>query len=119
MLEPLQDLPEGVIGFTAVGKLEADDYRTVLIPAIESEVKAGHDLRVVLYFPTFDGLTPGATWEDFKFGIENLTKWKKIALVTDIDWMRHLTNMFGWMTPGEMKTFAVAEKDIAIAWAAA
>ena len=25
---------------------------------------------------------------------------KRIALVTDIEWMRHLTALIGWMTPG-------------------
>jgi hypothetical protein len=26
--------------------------------------------------------------------------------------------MFGWMTPGEMKRFSLADRDDAIAWAA-
>jgi hypothetical protein len=43
----------------------------------------------------------------------------RIALVTDIDWMRQLTGLFGWMTPGELKHFPLAERDAAIAWAAA
>jgi hypothetical protein len=31
---------------------------------------------------------------------------------------RHLTDLFGWMTPGETKTFALAQLDEAAAWAA-
>ena len=119
MLEVLPDLPDGVLGFTAVGKLHADDYTTVLLPAIEAKVAAGEDLRVLLVFPTFDGLSTGATWEDLKLGVGHLTKWKKIALVTDLDWMIHLTSLFGWMTPGEMKRFPLDERDAAIAWVAA
>jgi SpoIIAA-like len=38
--------------------------------------------------------------------------------VTDIDWMRHLTELFGWMTPGEVKVFPLAQRGAAIAWAA-
>jgi hypothetical protein len=48
-----------------------------------------------------------------------LTDWKRIALVTDIDWMIRMAAMFGWMTPGELKRFPLAERDAAIAWAAA
>ena len=52
-------------------------------------------------------------------GMEHFAHWKRIALVTDLDWMIHLTQLFGWMTPGEMKRFPLAERDAAIAWAAA
>jgi len=38
--------------------------------------------------------------------------------VTDIAWMRDLTSLFGWMTPGEVKTFPLAQQDEAIGWAA-
>jgi hypothetical protein len=38
--------------------------------------------------------------------------------VTDVDWMAHMTWLFGWMTPGETKVFTVAERDQAIAWVA-
>jgi hypothetical protein len=33
--------------------------------------------------------------------------------------MIHLTALFGWMTPGELKRFPLPERDAAIAWAAA
>jgi hypothetical protein len=38
--------------------------------------------------------------------------------VTDLDWMITVTSLFGWMTPGELKRFPLAERDAAIAWAA-
>jgi hypothetical protein len=34
MLEPIAGLPEGVIGFEAVGEVHAEDYASTLIPAI-------------------------------------------------------------------------------------
>jgi hypothetical protein len=51
-------------------------------------------------------------------GVEHLTGWKRIALVTDIDWMPDLAALFGWMTPGELQHFPLAEQDAAVAWAA-
>ncbi|WP_426570786.1 STAS/SEC14 domain-containing protein [Aquihabitans sp. McL0605] len=118
MLVPLTDLPEGVIGFEGKGKLHSDDYISTLLPAVEAAAKAG-GVRVVLVFDEWDGLSAGAYWEDLKMGVEHLTGWKRIALVTDIEWMQHLTAMFGWMTPGAMKHFSVADRADAIAWAAA
>jgi hypothetical protein len=32
--------------------------------------------------------------------------------------MVHLTALFGWMTPGELKHFPLAEREAGIAWAA-
>jgi SpoIIAA-like len=52
-------------------------------------------------------------------GVEHLTRWKRIALVTDVEWMIHLTQLFGWMTPGELRDFPLSERDDAVARAAA
>ena len=117
MLNELPGLPAGVIGFEMSGKLRTEDYRDTVIPAIEAAAKAG-EVRAVIVVPDFDGFSGGALWQDVKTGIENWGKWKRIALVTDVEWMTRATEWFGWMTPGEVKTFPLAERDAAIAWAA-
>ncbi len=118
MIQVIDDLPDGVLGFQADGEIHADDYRDVLIPAIDRELAAGHEVRIVLVFERWAGLSGGAAWQDLKMGFGYLTRWKKIALVTDVEWMVHVTHLFGWMTPGEVKHFALADRDAAIAWAA-
>jgi hypothetical protein len=119
VLETITGLPPGVIGFEARGQLHADDYRDVLLPAVEATIQRGDKVRIVLVFERFDGLSGGALWQDLKMGVGHLTQWERIALVTDIDWMRNLTELFGWMTPGELKQFPLVEREAAIAWAAA
>lgn len=119
MLQTMTGLPPGVLGFEADGELHADDYRDVLLPAIEAVIQRGEKIRIVLVFRSLDGLSGGALWQDLKMGVEHLTSWKRIALVTDIDWMRRLADAFGWMTPGDLKHFPLAEREEAIAWAAA
>src|SRR5215471_4470164 len=104
MIMELRDLPAGVVGFEASGKLAAEDYRDVVLPAIEKAVATG-GVRIVIVMRDFDGLTGGALWQDLKMGLQHLRGWKKTALVTDIGWMRQATDLFGWMTPGETKTF--------------
>jgi len=117
MLKPIADLPEGVIGFEALGRIEATDYSDVLMPAVRALAEQDRDVRIVLVFAAWDGMSPRATWEDLKLGVGNLSRWKRIALVTDLDWMITVTSLFGWMTPGELKRFPIAERDRAIAWA--
>ena len=118
MISALTDLPEGVIGFEASGKIAAEDYRDVVVPALEQAAKAG-EVRFIIVMRDFDGISGGAIWQDLKMGIEHLRSWKRIALVTDIEWMSHLTDLFGWMTPGETKTFPLNQQDEAIQWVAA
>jgi hypothetical protein len=40
-------------------------------------------------------------------------------VVTDIEWVDHLTWLFGWMTPGETKVFPLDKREDALAWVAA
>jgi hypothetical protein len=117
MLDQLTDLPSNVIGFEVSGKLTSEDYRDILLPALERAGAAG-EVRVVIVIPSFDGFSGGALWQDLKMGIEHWGAWKRIALVTDVEWMRHGTEWFGWMSPGEVKHFALDQRSDAISWAA-
>jgi SpoIIAA-like len=79
-------------------------------------MKAG-GVRFVIVIPDFDGISGGALWQDLKMGVEHNRGWKRIAVVTDIAWVRQLTDLFGWLTPGETKTFPLDQRDQAIEWA--
>lgn len=118
MLEPLTDLPDGVIGFEAVGTIHGADYDTTLRPAIDAATEGGIRLVYILG-PRFEGYSSGASWDDLKLGVEHLRSWKRTALVTDVDWVRHLAATFGWMIPGRFRHFTLAERAEAIVWAAA
>jgi hypothetical protein len=115
MIKQLNGLPDGVIGFEVTEKVTADDYKDVVIPAVEKAAESG-EVRFVIVIPEFHGMSAGAVGQDMKVGFENFRKWKRIALVTDIEWMHHLTTLFGWMTPGDVKAFSMSERDQAMAW---
>jgi SpoIIAA-like len=118
MIKSLDGLPAGVIGFESSGKLDAQDYRDVLIPAIEQAAEGGK-VRVVVVVDDFGGLSGGALWEDLKLAAGHIRSLQRFALVTDADWMGHFVTAFGWMVPGEIKHFPLAERAQAVAWAAA
>lgn len=117
MIKELSDLPAGVTGFEIAGKINAEDYRDVVLPAIERAAANG-EVRYLIVIPDFDGMSGGALWQDLKMGFEHLRAFKRIAVVTDIGWVHHLTGLFGWMTPGETKVFTMAEREKAITWVA-
>ena len=117
MIKELSDLPSGVIGFEIAGTVKAEDYSDVILPSLERAAASG-EVRFLVVIPEFHGMTGGALWQDLKVGIEHFRAWKRIALVTDIEWINVMTTLFGWMTPGEVKHFPLAQRDEAIAWVA-
>ena len=84
MIEHLKSFPGNVLGFVCHGQVTKQDYRTVLIPAVEKALKE-HD-KVRLYYETasdFAGVEPSAVWEDTKVGMGHLLRWERFAVVTD------------------------------------
>jgi SpoIIAA-like len=119
MIEPIADLPANVVGFVAKGKLSSDDYEKVLIPAVDRALEANDKVRLLYVLgDDFDGMSAGAMWDDTRVGFSHVTRWEKIAVVTDEDWLRHSVDIFGYLIPGEVKAFALADEAAARSWVA-
>ncbi len=117
------DAPAGVLALRFTDDIGRRDYEDVLIPAVQQVIDRGEDLRVVVQVgPDFDELEAGAMWADLKtgvrYGIGRHKAWRRMALVTDVEWMRKAVAVFGWMAPGELKLFDLDDLDEAMAWAA-
>ena len=91
MIEPLEDMPEGTIGFRATGRVTREEYREVLLPAMSAAAEAGAVRMVFAAGPGFEEFEPGALVEDTKAGIRlgigHPHAWKRAALVTDVEWI--------------------------------
>jgi len=117
MIETLQGFPANVLAFACKGHITRSDYETILIPVVESAMQKPGKVR--LYYqinPDFAGIDAGAAWDDFKVGMHHLTRWERMAVVTDVDWIRHTIHAFGFLMPGELKIFPLAEQAQARQW---
>ncbi|MGB5366203.1 MAG: STAS/SEC14 domain-containing protein, partial [Polyangiales bacterium] len=86
MIELMTDLPDRVLGLRARGEVTADDYRTVLVPAIEERLSKHRKVRLLYVIgDEFKGYSGGAAWEDAKVGMKHLTSFERVAVVTDVD----------------------------------
>jgi len=119
MIEHLKDFPANVLAFVCKGRVTKQDYDTVLVPVVADALKK-HD-KVRLYYETaadFSGIDPNAVWTDFKVGMEHLTRWERIAVVTDVEWIKHTINFFSFLMPGEVRFFPLSEAVRAREWIA-
>jgi SpoIIAA-like len=118
LIKIIQDMPAGTIGLEAVGKVTDEDYRNVLVPAISSAVER-NDVRLLYVLgDAFDTYSPGAVWADTKLWAGHLRVWKRVAIVSDADWLENGIKAFGWLMPGEVKVFETDDLDDAKEWLA-
>jgi len=119
MIELVKGFPDHVVAVRAIAQVTRDDYHSVLVPAVEEALQ--HHDKVRLYYMIgheFSGIDPGAAWEDLKVGVEHLTRWERIAVVTDVDWIKHMVRAFSFLMPAEVRVFATASDAEARTWIA-
>ncbi len=117
MIEQLNDFPQNVLAFICRGRVTEADYDSVLVPAVMKALESQRNVR--LYYETaadFAGFEAGAMWEDFKVGMAHLSRWERIAVVTDIEWIRHTVRLFSFLIPGTVRLYRLSEADTARAW---
>lgn len=117
MIVQLQGFPENVIAFAGRGQVTKDDYVSILIPAVEKAF-ASHD-RLRVYYELgvdFAGIDADAIVEDFKIGMQHLTRWGRFAVVTDVPWVAHAASLFSFLIPGAMNVFSTKDADQARSW---
>lgn len=121
MIDVLQDMPDGVTGIRVSGRLRGDDLRQFK-PAMEKLMKNGEIRVVEVIAPDYEGFGPGGLVEDLKVGFGALFKhhsaFKRIAVVTDKEWVAHTLHALAWMVPGELALFGLEELERAKEWAA-
>jgi hypothetical protein len=119
MLEPLEDLPVGVVGFRAIGTIEASDYREVLDPALESALADHEQLNLVFVLgEQFDHVSLGAMLEDARLITFPHEVWGRAAFVTNHEVLGGIAMAFGGLVPGEFRVFPLEKLDGAITWVA-
>ena len=120
MMKLLPNLPDYVVGISASGQIDDKDYETVLIPAVDRALKNHTRIRVLYQLtPAFTGFTSGAMWDDAKLGVAHLRAWERIAVVTDIDWIRLSVTAFGFLMPAQVNVYSTAEAASARKWISA
>ncbi|MGD8817760.1 MAG: STAS/SEC14 domain-containing protein [Acidobacteriota bacterium] len=119
MITTYDDVPDTVVAVRASGEVTAADYQKVLIPAVEQVLDQYEKVSFLYHLgPDFTGFTAGAMWDDTRVGFEHYTSWYKIALVSDMSWIRHLASGMGIFMPAQVRVFDNDQLDEAKRWVA-
>ena len=120
MIEKLSGFSDNVVACAAHGRVTAEDYDRVIIPAVERALAKHDKIRCYYELGTeFGGMDAGAAWRDMTVGLEHLTRWERVAVVTDVEWIGHAVNAFRFLMPGAVRVYPTAETATARAWVAA
>lgn len=117
MIAQIVGLPPGTLGFRAHGQVSREDYENVIVPDVEAAFALNRKLRM-LYVTAddFTGFDPGAMWDDAKLGMRHFSGWDRIALVTDVTWLRVTATAFGFAIPALFCLFHAREIEEATRW---
>jgi hypothetical protein len=121
MIEMLTDMPKGVTGIRVSGRIGGDELRE-LKPEMDKLMDTGEIRIVEVVASDYEGFGRGGLAEDLKMGLGMLFKrhaaFKRIAVVSDKDWVAHAMHAFAWMVPGEVAVFGLGDLERAKEWAA-
>ena len=117
MIEKIPNLPDNVLGVTAKGTVTADDYESVIMPAVEALFSRHGKVRFLYHLGNdFSGFEVAAMWDDTKLGLKYLAGWERMAVVSDVEWIRGAIRLFGLAMPGHVRAFHNSELTEATRW---
>ncbi|HWG09300.1 MAG TPA: STAS/SEC14 domain-containing protein [Solirubrobacteraceae bacterium] len=119
MLRTMTDMPAGTFGFEAVGEVEDDDWEETVEPVLRREIAAGRDIRL-LYLIGLDAseVESDAMSADTGFRARHATSFKRVAVVSDEDWMGPAMRALSFLVPGKARAFRVRDLAAAKTWLA-
>ena len=93
-----------------------DKCNKVLKPLLEKPLQRHEKVR--LYYE-IGCRFPGAAWEHLRIGLESIPQWERVAVVTDVGWLRHTVNALRFVIPGEIRVFPTNQAYQGCAWISA
>ncbi|MBV8935552.1 MAG: STAS/SEC14 domain-containing protein [Alphaproteobacteria bacterium] len=113
MLELIEGLPGNIVGIAVSGRLTKQDCNDILAPAIAKSLRR-HD-KIRLYYE-LNSRFPGAAWDDIELGLEQASRCERVAIVTDIGWVRLTVKALRFLIPSEIRVFPSFQADEGRCW---
>ena len=112
MIEIIEGLPDNVVGIIVKGRLTKKDCAEILVPKLKKSLDWHYKLR--LYYEIRSRF-PGAAWETIDLGLDHMP-WERVAIVTDVAWVRHTVQALRLLIPGDVQVFETSRMAQGLAW---
>ncbi len=112
MIQIIDGLPDNVVGIVAKGRVTSEDCSRILKPAMENSLKQD---KVRLYYE-IGSRVPGAGWDDLRLGVDCVPQWERVAVVTDVGWVRHTVNALRFLISSDVRVFTSFQAPEGRAW---
>jgi len=117
MIETIAGLPEGTLGFKISANVTGSDYDSVLTPAIDKAIEKFDRIKLLAQVgPGFESYSLDAIWDDTKLGLRHWNGFERVAVVTDVVWIKTGVKAMSFMMPCPVQLFSIRELDDAKRW---
>ena len=104
-----------IVTLVIEGKLEKADYEA-FTPQLEQYLAREDKIRLMVELRDFKGFSPGAMWEDAKFGAKHFNDIDRLAVVGDKAWERAMTAFAKPFTTAKVRYFDESQRQEARRW---
>lgn len=117
MIKLIKGLPANVLGIETEGEISKEDYDRVVLPLMDDISVRKDEINYLVVLKTSVAEFSAGVWlDDFKLALKHYKKWNRIAIVTDQESIKKITDIFGFAFPGDPKGFKLIEYDEAVKW---
>jgi hypothetical protein len=117
MIELIESLPSGTVGFSFCGQVSDAELQNCVVARIESMLLDIERIKALLVFePGFQHFGLAAALDDAVLGLRHWDGFERIAVVTDLPWMRHATKAMALLLPCPVRVFSLDQREEARRW---
>lgn len=117
MIVKIENVPDNMVGFQAIGEITKADFENKVIPEMEALVERTGKLNYLMVIDTaLQNFTAGAWLQEVLTGVKNFTNWNRTAILSDSEVLKKITNVFSVIVPGEFRGFSKDQLETAVAW---
>uniref|UniRef100_F4CCE8 STAS/SEC14 domain-containing protein n=1 Tax=Sphingobacterium sp. (strain 21) TaxID=743722 RepID=F4CCE8_SPHS2 len=120
MLALMDDFPPHVVAYRAQGKVNGEEYKEIVVQRIAEVAKAYPQINFIVLLETgFEDYSLQALLEYIKVSFEHFSKWNRMAIVSDQQWVRKIYDILSPLVHGEIRTYRLEDRQRASEWVSA
>ncbi len=120
MVELLKDFPPHVAAYRATGEVKKEEYEKVVMARVDEVAASYGKINFLVLLETkMQNYTLPAFFDYLKVSFEHFTKWNRMAIVTDQQWVGTAYEVLSKLVPGEIKGYQTDQFQEAKEWVSA